>query len=165
MNYAEIRRLDTANGPGICATIFFSGCHFNCQGCFNKEVQDFAYGNKFDTNHENQFIQYAKNPIVKNICILGGEPLHQDLAELKRFIIRVRVETGKPIWLWTGYTWEQICDSFKLFDVVRNVDILVDGKFQIGKKDLQLAHRGSSNQNIIDVSRSIISGKKVLNIT
>ena len=101
MNYAKIRKLDVTNGPGIRTTLFVSGCTHNCEGCFNKEQQDFNYGNKFTKETEDEFIQLTKNKQIKGVNILGGEPMQQIMDDtLLNLLKRIKLETDKPIWLW-----------------------------------------------------------------
>ena len=137
MNYAKIRKLDVTNGPGIRTTLFVSGCTHNCEGCFNKEQQDFNYGNKFTKETEDEFIQLTKNKQIKGVNILGG------------------------IWLWSGYTFEEIVNNPKRLEILREVDVLIDGKFQADKRDIMLKYRGSSNQRVIDVKKSLEQGNIV----
>lgn len=162
MKYAIIKRYDIANAPGICTSIFFSGCRHKCPGCFNSEVQDFNYGKEFTEEVADEFIQYANNSHINTICILGGEPLQQDLSILLKLVLRLKQETNKPIWLWSGYTWEEIITDPDKLLVMKFIDVLIDGKFEIGKKDLKLKYRGSSNQRIIDVKQTLNNNKKIV---
>lgn len=155
MNYAEIKPFDIANAPYVSCTIFFSGCTHNCKGCFNEIVQNFNYGKKFDNETIEYFIKLSKNTQVKNICILGGEPFQQDLSILEKFLYRLKNEVGKPIWIWSGYTWEEIVEDTEKLNLLKYIDFLVDGRFDVNKKDLTLRFRGSSNQRVIDVKESL----------
>ncbi len=156
MNYAKIRKLDVTNGPGIRTTLFVSGCTHNCEGCFNKEQQDFNYGNKFTKETEDEFIQLTKNKQIKGVNILGGEPMQQIMDDtLLNLLKRIKLETDKPIWLWSGYTFEEIVNNPKRLEILREVDVLIDGKFQADKRDIMLKYRGSSNQRVIDVKKSL----------
>ena len=156
MNYAKIRKLDVTNGPGIRTTLFVSGCTHNCEGCFNKEQQDFNYGNKFTKETEDEFIQLTKNNQIKGVNILGGEPMQQIMDDtLLNLLKRIKLETDKPIWLWSGYTFEEIVNNPKRLEILREVDVLIDGKFQADKRDIMLKYRGSSNQRVIDVKKSL----------
>lgn len=146
MNYAEMRKYDVTNAPNIRATLFVSGCTHNCEGCFNKEQQDFNYGKRWTQETEDIFIEYVKNPLVKGVNILGGEPLQQD-KQLLKLLKRIKEETNKNIWLWTGYTYENI----KYREELKYIDTLVDGKFEIDKRDIKLKYRGSKNQRIINL--------------
>ena len=156
MNYAKIRKLDVTNGPDIRTTLFVSGCTHNCEGCFNKEQQDFNYGNKFTKETEDEFIQLTKNKQIKGVNILGGEPMQQIMDDtLLNLLKRIKLETDKPIWLWSGYTFEEIVNNPKRLEILREVDVLIDGKFQADKRDIMLKYRGSSNQRVIDVKKSL----------
>lgn len=162
MNYAKIRKLDVTNGPGIRTTLFVSGCTHNCEGCFNKEQQDFNYGNKFTKETEDEFIQLTKNRQIKGVNILGGEPMQQIMDDtLLNLLKRIKLETDKPIWLWSGYTFEEIVNNPKRLEILREVDVLIDGKFQADKRDIMLKYRGSSNQRVIDVKKSLGQGNIV----
>lgn len=162
MNYAKIRKLDVTNGPGIRTTLFVSGCTHNCEGCFNKEQQDFNYGNKFTKETEDEFIELTKNRQIKGVNILGGEPMQQIMDDtLLNLLKRIKLETDKPIWLWSGYTFEEIVNNPKRLEILREVDVLIDGKFQADKRDIMLKYRGSSNQRVIDVKKSLEQGNIV----
>ena len=156
MKYAKIRKYDISNAPGICTTLFVSGCTHNCEGCFNKEQQDFTYGNEFTKEIEDEFIEYVKSKQVKGVNILGGEPMQQLMDDtLLKLLKRIKLEVNKPIWLWSGYTFEEIVNNPKRAEILREVDVLIDGKFEADKRDLMLKYKGSSNQRVIDVKKSI----------
>ena len=163
MKYAKIRKYDISNAPGICTTLFVSGCTHNCEGCFNKEQQDFTYGNDFTKEIEDEFIEYSKSKQVKGVNILGGEPMQQLMDDtLLKLLKRIKLEVNKPIWLWSGYTFEEIVNNPKRAEILREVDVLIDGKFEADKRDLMLKYRGSSNQRVIDVKKSIEAKEVVL---
>lgn len=164
MKYAKIRKYDTSNWDGINTTIFFSGCKFNCLGCFNKEAQDFNYGKDFTKEVEDLFISYAKDTHVVGVCLLGGEIFQQDLWLIFKFVERIKKEVNKPVHLWTGYKWEELLKDPKKIMILEYCDTLVDGQFEIEKKDLTLKYRGSSNQRVIDIKKSLIKGD-VITIT
>lgn len=159
MKYAKIRKLDVTNGPGVRTTIFVSGCTHNCEGCFNKEQQDFNYGNDFTKETEDEFIELTKSRQIKGVNILGGEPMQQVMDDtLLKLLKRIKLETNKPIWLWSGYTFEEIINNSKRAEILREVDVLIDGKFEADKRDIMLKYRGSSNQRVIDVKKSLEQG-------
>lgn len=163
MNYAKIRALDVTNGPGIRTTLFVSGCTHNCQGCFNKEQQDFNYGSEFTKDTENEFIELTKNRQIKGVNILGGEPMQQVKDDtLLKLLRRIKEETNKPIWLWSGYTFEEIISNTERLELLKEVDVLIDGKFELNNRDIMLKYRGSSNQRVIDVKESLKCGEIVL---
>lgn len=162
INYAEIKEFDVANSSGVSSTIFFSGCTFNCCGCFNKEVQNFNYGKPYTKEVEDLFISYLKHPQVKSACLLGGEVFQQDLDVILNLVKRIKEETDVNIWVWTGCIYEMLLESTKIKKILEYVDVLIDGQFVLELKDLNLKHRGSSNQRIIDVQKTLKEGKVVL---
>lgn len=160
MNYSKIRKFDVSNGPGIRTTLFVSGCTNNCEGCFNKDLQDFNYGDKWTKETEEEFIGYVKNPNVKGVNILGGEPMDQiHDKDLLNLLSRIKEETGKSIWLWSGYLYEDIIKNEDRLYLLSFVDVLIDGRFEMDKRNISLKYRGSSNQRVIDVSKSINENK------
>ena len=158
MNYAKIRRYDTSNWDGVNTTLFVSGCTFNCPGCFNKEAQDFNYGERFTFAVADKFVEYAKDEHVVGVCILGGEPFQQNLDMLYHLVYRLRKEVKKPIHIWTGYLWEELISDKNKKMILNYCDTLVDGRFDIHKKNLSLKYRGSSNQRVINVKESLKRG-------
>lgn len=152
MNYAKIRKFDVSNGPNVRVTLFVSGCTNNCEGCFNKELQDFNYGYKWNLKIEEEFLSYIKNENIEGVNILGGEPLDQIADnDLLNLLIRIKTEIGKPVWLWSGYLLEDILKDKNKKELIKNIDVLIDGRFEIEKRDISLKYRGSSNQRIIEV--------------
>ena len=163
MRYAQLRRYDISNGPNIRATLFVSGCTYNCKGCFNKDYQDFNYGKEWTSITETLFLCYAKDPKVKGINILGGEPLQQTMDNsLADLLAKIKENTNKPIWLWTGYKLEDVINNTKVMNILQYVDVLIDGKFEEDKKDLNLMYRGSANQRIINLTKTFEKGEIVL---
>ena len=162
MNYADIRKYDTSNWLGINSTIFFSGCNFHCKGCFNKEAQDFNYGKPYTKEVEDLLICYARNEHVTGVCLLGGEVFQQDLNVILNLVKRINKEVNKPIYIWTGYLWDKLIQDEKKIEILKYVDVLIDGQFQIDKKNLNLKFRGSSNQRVIDVKKSFKNNKIIL---
>ena len=160
MNYAQLRHYDVANGPGVRASIFVSGCKFNCKGCFNKEAQDFNYGNIYTKEVENKFMEYVLDDNVKGISILGGEPLMQTMDDsLLNLLKRIKKESNKEIWMWTGFVYETAILDEKRKEILDYIDVLVDGQFVESKKVLNLKFRGSTNQRIIDLNKTRLTGK------
>lgn len=156
MNYAQIRQYDIANGEGIRTSLFVSGCNFKCKGCFNKDYQNFNYGNPFTNETESQILNYVNDDCISGLSILGGEPLEQD-ETLYNFLKKAKL-SGKTIWLWTGFKFESLNPDQK--KLVENcVDVLVDGQFKEQLKDMRLKFRGSSNQRVIDVKKTLIQNK------
>lgn len=162
MNYAQIRHYDVANGPGVRASIFVSGCTHNCKNCFNKEAQDFNYGNLYTKEVEDKFMKYVLDNNTKGVSILGGEPLMQTMDDsLLNLLKRIKKETNKEIWLWSGYTYEEAILSEKRKEILNYVDVLVDGRFEEENKSLLIKFRGSTNQRIIDLNKTRKEGKIV----
>ena len=163
MRYAQLRRYDISNGPNIRATLFVSGCTHNCKGCFNKDYQDFSYGKEWTSITETLFLCYAKDPKVKGINILGGEPLQQTMDNsLADLLAKIKENTNKPIWLWTGYKLEDVINNTKVMNILQYVDVLIDGKFEEDKKDLNIMYRGSANQRVINLTKTFEKGEIVL---
>ena len=149
MNYAEIKRVDIANGPGVRVSLFVSGCRNHCKGCFNPETWDFDYGRPFTTETEDEIIEALRPSWIQGLSILGGEPTEEEnAAVLIPFLKRVRAALpDKDIWLYSGYTYEALRDK----EILSLADVLVDGPFLLEQKDAGLAFRGSRNQRIIDL--------------
>lgn len=157
MNYGNIKTNDIANGTGVRVSLFVSGCRNNCKGCFNKEAQDFNYGKLFDSSVLDEIANLLKPDEIEGLSILGGEPLdslnqHQ-ISLLVRFVRATF--PSKTIWLYTGYEFPMIPLTEYTYDILKNIDVLVDGPFIEEKKDPSLAFRGSSNQRIIDMKETL----------
>ena len=163
MYYAQIRKFDTANGTGIRSTLFVSGCTHKCKGCFNQDYKHFRYGHPWTKEIEDKFIEHIKNPNVHGVTILGGEPMDQVRDnDLKDLVCRIKEETGQDIWIYSGYTFEEIMMHKKTKEILKYCDILVDGPFIEEQKDLRLRFKGSKNQRIIDVQKTLSEGKVTL---
>ena len=149
MNYAKIKKVDIANGPGVRVSLFVSGCRNHCKGCFNPETWDFDYGRPFTRETEDEIIEALRPSWIQGLSILGGEPTEEEnAAVLIPFLKRVRAALpDKDIWLYSGYTYEALRDK----EILTLVDVLVDGPFLLELKDAGLAFRGSRNQRIIDL--------------
>ena len=162
MNYAQIRKYDVTNGPGVRTTLFVSGCTHNCEGCFNKEQQNFLYGNKWNKAIEDNFVEYINNSNIIGVSILGGEPMEQTKdKDLLNLLKRIKKETHKPIWLWSGFTYDEIVQNESRKELLLEIDVLVDGKFEIEKRNIKLKYRGSENQRVIDVIKSLKENKVI----
>lgn len=170
MNYATIKNCDIANGPGVRVSLFVSGCTHHCKGCFNEVAWDFNYGEPFDSAVEEKLIAMLRPAHIKGLTLLGGEPFEpQNQAALVSFLERVRdAYLDKSIWAFSGYLFDTHILPGKLGDpqitsrILRCLDVLVDGPFVEEKKDLSLRFRGSSNQRVIDVKKSLANGSVVL---
>lgn len=168
MNYAKVNLFDIANGEGIRVSLFVSGCNFHCPQCFNQDAQDFSFGAPFTSSIKKAIINRINLPFIDGLTLIGGDPLcqrNEDIKELIELCKEVK-KLDKTIWIWSGYTWEEIFDTNDFDDIkqqlVGNCDVWVDGRFEINKKDLSLAWRGSSNQRIIDVQKSLKKKQVVL---
>ena len=171
MNYANIKYLDVANGAGCRTSLFVSGCTHHCRGCFNAETWDFQYGRPFDRETEDAIIRSLLLPYNEGLSILGGEPFElPNQKALLPFIRRVRDAVQKKnIWVWSGYTWEELtdpenrrCHSEDTLPMLEEIDVLVDGEFVLEQKNMALRFRGSANQRILDVRESIRCGQPML---
>lgn len=170
MNYATIKDCDIANGPGVRITLFVSGCTHHCKGCFNQEAWDFDYGQPFTQETIDSILKMLKPSYVKGLTLLGGEPFEPQnqgpIVDLLRQMKRLYPK--KSIWAFSGYLFDRDILSGRLGDweITREylsyLDVLVDGPFIEAKKDLMLRFRGSSNQRLIDVPKSLASGTVVL---
>ena len=149
MNYAGIKKVDIANGPGVRVSLFVSGCRNHCPGCFNPETWDFDYGEPFTDKTEEELIKTLRPSWIQGLSILGGDPMEpENQSALLPLLRRVREELpGKDVWLYTGYRLESVSSS-PLLDLA---DVVVDGPFIETEKDISLAFRGSRNQRIIDL--------------
>ena len=154
MKYAKLKLNDTANAPGICVSIWLQGCPHHCKGCFNPETWDFSGGKPFGINEMNSILQgISANGILRNLCILGGEPLCEENLFTTAYILRsVREQYGNSIeiYLWTGYTLQELKDrnSNAINGILEDLDYLIDGRFVEELKNPNLELRGSSNQTI-----------------
>lgn len=161
---ADYKPFNFVDGEGVRCSLYVSGCLFNCPGCYNKAAQNFHYGQPYTQELEDQIMEDLSHDYVQGLTLLGGEPFLNTQVCLK-LVHRLRKEFGhkKDIWSWTGYTWEELQkESADKLELLHNLDILVDGRFILAKKDLTLQFRGSSNQRIIDVPKSLDQGKVVI---
>lgn len=152
MRYLSARNRDVANGPGIRASIWLSGCSRHCEDCFNPEAWDFNAGKELTPQAIDKFTSFGYPEGIAGFSILGGEPLQQYVMEMIPFMESLQ-KVGKPIWMWTGYMFEEL--SYDQMEIVKHVDVLVDGPFEKDKFDPSLKFRGSSNQRIIDVQATL----------
>ena len=169
MNYADIKFPDIQDGEGIRVALYVSGCHFHCKECHNKEAWDFSFGKKFTSDTIDEIMNLLKKPYVQGLSLLGGEPLEPVNQEgLLPLVKRVKEELPKKdIWCWTGYNFDtdilpkMYAEHEVTKELLKNIDIIVDGQFEIENKIADLAFRGSTNQRKIDVQKSLAEGKLV----
>lgn len=182
MRYASIRTMDVSDGEGVGCSLFVQGCHFHCKNCFNQSTWDFNGGKEWNEDIENKFIELVKRPYITRVSILGGEPLaDENVADVSELVSRIKTETNKKIWLYTGYTWEYLIKENRLmqnytFDnfidpdnerqywkylqrhsIISLIDVLVDGQYVDELKNMNLSFRGSSNQRLIDIKKTLDS--------
>ena len=172
MNYCNIKYFDIANGTGVRTVLFVSGCTHHCRGCFQPDTWDFSYGSPFTDEVAKEIVDSLDPDYVEGLTLLGGEPMEQvNQAGLLPLLRRVRSRYGnkKNIWCYTGYTFEtDLMDKegpahFDTTDEMLSlIDILVDGEFHLEEKDITLRFRGSKNQRIIDVKKSLEEGTAVI---
>lgn len=162
MRYGQIRQYDIANGEGIRTSIFVTGCTHCCYNCFNKEYQDFNAGSEWTDKETELIVSYVQNPNCAGLTLLGGEPF-QNVEGLLPVVAAVRLAAPKKkIWAYSGYTWDDIVSDPIRLSLLKQVDILVDGRFVEELKDPSLRFRGSSNQRIIDVKSSLTADEVIL---
>lgn len=167
MNFATIKKFDVANGPGVRVSLFVSGCNHRCKGCFNAEAWDFDYGEKYTDKTEEEILAALDHDFISGLSLLGGEPFDPKNQPCVASLLKKVKERypQKDVWCYTGYTFDK--DLVKggaayteyTDGMVSRIDVLVDGKFVEELKDIKLRFRGSSNQRIIDVKRSLEEGR------
>ena len=160
MRWAKIRTEDIANGPGFRVSIYVQGCNNHCPGCFNPETWDFEGGREFNNAVKNKFLELGKSKKIAGFSILGGEPLQQgkDMLDLVKEIKETYPD--KTIWMWTGCVYEELTPE--QLEIVKYVDVLIDGRFDAKLKSLRSRYKGSSNQRVIDIAKTLKEGKCVL---
>lgn len=165
MNYSTIKNCDIANGIGVRISIFVSGCTNHCKNCFQPETWDFNYGEPFTDETENMIVDMMKPSYINGLTILGGEPMEpKNQSGVKKLVDRIRSEyPKKSIWIYSGFTYEDIINpgaypnTEYTMDILTKIDVLVDGRFDQSLASPALKFRGSSNQRIIDIPRTLIS--------
>ena len=174
MRYAQIRELDISNGEGIGVALFVQGCHFHCYNCFNPDTWDFNGGKEWTQDTEDKLIELASRPYIKRLSILGGEPLaDENLDGVLHLVNRFRLLfPNKSIWIYSGYQWSEIfndgvyltkeCASWKRREIVKQCDVIVDGRYIDSKRNVQAKWRGSDNQHVIDIKQSLQQNKLIL---
>ena len=167
MNFADIRGIDVANGPGVRVSLFVSGCTHHCRECFNPETWDFNYGEPFGQEEIQRILNYLEPSHIRGLSILGGEPFEpENQAAVLELVRQVREKfPQKDIWCYSGYLFERLAAGqvgSLSRTLLEQLDVLVDGPFVIEKKELSLRFRGSSNQRLIDVPASLEQGSVCL---
>ena len=178
MRYAKIDECEIVNGNGVGVSLYVQGCPIHCKGCFNPETWDFDKGEKWTPETDIAIFHLIRKPYISRFSVLGGEPLYKgNLFNLFLLISNIKeVCPSKEIWVWTGYTWEEILKRIKyaksiwpsldydswLPGIIDQIDYLIAGPFIEEEKDLTLLWRGSRNQEIIDIQQTLKNKKKVL---
>ena len=164
MNYADIKKVDVANGPGVRVSLFVSGCTHRCEACFNPETWDFDYGSPFGEAEAGRILGLLAPEHIRGLSLLGGEPFEPaNQGPVLELVERVREELPyKTIWCYSGFLFEELTAG-RVGDhsraLLEKLDVLVDGPFVLARKDLGLRFRGSSNQRIVDVPASLAAGE------
>lgn len=162
MRYGQIRHYDIANGNGIRTSIFVTGCTHHCFNCFNEEYQDPEAGQLWTEKETAEVIANLKDPNISGLTLLGGEPFQNEEGLLEVVRAARVVAPEKDIWVYSGYTFEQLLAVPSKRELLVQCDILVDGLFVDALKDPSLRFRGSSNQRIIDIKKSLEAGEVVI---
>ena len=161
MRYNTIRKMDISNGPGVRVSIFMQGCHFHCKGCFNEETWDFNGGHEYNDEVINRVLDLCSNDYIVGLSILGGEPMHPKNIDGTTKLAKAFKEKfpKKSLWAWSGFLFDK---DLKDKEVMKYLDVLVDGTFKMDLFDPTLKWKGSSNQRVIDVQKSLKNKKIVL---
>lgn len=182
MRYASMRSMDISNGEGVGVSLFVQGCRFHCFNCFNSEAWDFNGGKEWTESIRNDFLKLIGRPYISRISFLGGEPLANENIECVNNIIQEikKQFPNKTIWLYTGYTWEELfptvtldCLDIDRFvrqqiikfvrqQIIKSCNVVIDGPYIDNLRDITLKWRGSSNQRVIDVQKTLQNGEIVL---
>ena len=165
MNIATIKYYDIANGKGVRTSVFVSGCRHHCQNCFNEVAWDFNYGEEYTKDVENKIIESLAPDYIDGISILGGEPFEvENQKDLVILLQKIKnIYPKKTVWIYSGFTFEEIKNGSRASGLYANellslCDVLVDGRFIEAQKNISLKFRGSENQRIIDVQKTLQNG-------
>ena len=155
-NYMQYERFDTANGEGVRSSVFFSGCSLHCEGCWNPSSWNPRKGEPFTQDVIDKILKDLEHPAISGLSLLGGEPF-ENLDGAIPLVTQCRNYYGnnKTIWSWSGYTFEQIIADPEKLELLKLIDVLVEGRFVLAKRDTNLQFRGSTNQRVLDVKKSL----------
>ena len=164
MNYEKIDKCSVSNGSGVRTVLWVSGCDIHCRNCQNPQTWDFDSGIPFTEDTMQEILYDLSKPYIKGLTLSGGHPLDPHNApKVLEIVKRVKmVFPNKDIWIYTGYVWEDIIKDDILKEIFKRTDVLVDGAYVDELRDISLAFRGSSNQRIIDVPKSLEQNKVIL---
>lgn len=164
MNYHDIKKCDLLNGDGIRVSLWVSGCEHNCNQCQNPQTWDANSGIIFDKESEDELFEALKKDYITGITFSGGDPLYEDnLEDVLNLVNKIRLSLpDKTIWIYSGYTWEEIMGDIKRKEIVSKCDVLIDGRYIDKQRDITLKWRGSVNQRVIDIQKSIKKGNIIL---
>ena len=171
MNYGEIKKNDISNGIGVRTSLFVSGCRHHCKDCFNAQTWDFGFGEAFTEQTMMEILESCEPDWINGLSLLGGEPFEpENQRVLLPFLVMFKEKfPDKDIWCYSGFTFEEITGRAKSraktdvsAEMLSLIDVLVDGRFEESKKDISLKFRGSSNQRIIDVQKTLSENRIVL---
>ena len=161
MRYNKIRKMDIADGPGVRVSIFMQGCSFHCKNCFNPETWPFEGGKEFTDETIDRVLELCGNENITGLSILGGEPMHPNNLEGTTKLAKAFKQKypNKTLWAWSGFLFDK---WVKNQEVAKYLDVLVDGQYVDEKRNPTLKWKGSENQRVIDVQKSLKEGKIVL---
>ena len=161
MRYNKIRKMDIADGPGVRVSIFMQGCMFNCKKCFNPETHDFNGGKEFNEDTIDRVLELCENENIRGLSILGGEPMHPKNLEGTTKLAKAFKEKfpNKDLWTWTGFSFDK---DLKDKEVLKYIDVLVDGQYVDELRNPTLKYSGSTNQRVIDVQESLKENKVII---
>ena len=161
MRYNKIRKMDISNGPGVRVSIFMQGCSFNCKNCFNKETHDFSGGKEFDDTTVQRVLELCDNENIEGLSILGGEPMHPSNIEGTTKLAKAFKEKypNKNVWAWSGFSFDK---DLKDKEVVKYLDVLIDGQYNDDLRNPTLKWKGSENQRVMNVQESLKDSNVVL---
>jgi anaerobic ribonucleoside-triphosphate reductase activating protein len=161
MNIAKIKPCDIADGPGVRVSVFVSGCRKRCPGCHNAEAWDFGFGEPFTAQAKDYIEALLKPDYMDGITILGGEPFEPENIPGVAEIVQIAEEAEKSIWIYSGYTLEQLVNRARtereIWYILDTADVLVDGEYREDERDITLKYRGSRNQRLIDMLRTSVT--------
>ena len=161
MRYNKIRKMDISNGPGLRVSIFMQGCTFNCKNCFNPETHDFNGGREFGDDTIERILELCSLEHIEGLSILGGEPMHPKNIEGTTKLVKKFKEKypNKTIWVWSGFLFDR---DLKDKEILKYIDVLVDGQYKDELSNPKLKYCGSSNQRVIDVKKSLLNNEIIL---